>query len=305
MTMIALLVLLLYFALPVFFLIQKWRDRSADLGKWVVDTFFQGSYMVFVFFAGPWSIAFSYYFRYLLPIAFVLVSVKSFLNVNRSFHFRSVAIKQVCAVFIGMAVGCFFMWHIFLILSGSFHMTDGVALEFPLKNGEFCIVQGGASPSINHHYDIDAQRYALDIVQLNKMGMRSNKLNPKTLDDYNIYGSRLYSPASGKVIVSVDGYQDLEPGIMDPEHPAGNYLAIEIKGSDRVVLLAHLMRGSLLVKSGDLVERGQPLAKVGNSGNTTEPHLHMHVATGEFLFNGEGIPMTFDNRFLSRNDRVH
>ncbi len=70
------------------------------------------------------------------------------------------------------------------------------------------------------------------------------------------------------------------------------------------VLLAHLQRGSLTVRAGETVEVGQAIAKIGHSGNTTEPHLHIHARkenTGKSLLDGEAMPITFSNRFLARN----
>jgi hypothetical protein len=93
---------------------------------------------------------------------------------------------------------------------------------------------------------------------------------------------------------------------MDPDNPAGNYIAIAMKESDIVIILAHLEKGSIKVKNGNAVLEGQIIASVGNSGNTTEPHLHMHSVvnhTGDFLFSAKGIPMKFQGKFLVRNDR--
>jgi murein DD-endopeptidase MepM/ murein hydrolase activator NlpD len=76
------------------------------------------------------------------------------------------------------------------------------------------------------------------------------------------------------------------------------------------VILAHLKEGSLQVEVGDEVRPGMELGQIGNSGNTSEPHLHIHAVRGEvldldeLLFHGEGVPIVFEGRFLRRNDRV-
>ena len=69
------------------------------------------------------------------------------------------------------------------------------------------------------------------------------------------------------------------------------------------VLLAHLQHGSLTVRVGDQVTTGQPLGRVGNSGNTSEPHLHIHAvpAGTEDVLRGAGVPILFEGRFLARN----
>lgn len=105
----------------------------------------------------------------------------------------------------------------------------------------------------------------------------------------------------------MNDHHDLPANTTDPDHPAGNYLGIQIGDSNQIVVLAHLMANTFLVKEGDVVTRGQPLAKVGNSGNTSEPHLHMHIVestTEDLLFEETGIPMQFNGQFLIRNQLV-
>lgn len=90
----------------------------------------------------------------------------------------------------------------------------------------------------------------------------------------------------------------------DPQNPAGNHVELETADGVRI-FLAHMLKGSVRVSTGDRVRRGDPLGKVGNSGNTSEPHLHIHaVRGGRGLFEGKGVPLTFGGRFLVRNDRV-
>lgn len=203
---------------------------------------------------------------------------------------------------------CFFpAWLIFSTFISTFQIPEGIHLAFPLRKGRYYIAHGGNNIVTNHHYDVSAQKYALDIVKLNSFGLRSRNLNPRTLENYNILGDTLYSPCNGTIKNLIDDHLDLEPGLMDSEHPAGNYLVIEMDNTDLAVVLAHIMKGSFLVRVGDIVQQGQPLAKVGNSGNTTEPHLHIHAVkneSGDPLFEGEGIPIKFNNRFLIRNDTI-
>lgn len=65
------------------------------------------------------------------------------------------------------------------------------------------------------------------------------------------------------------------------------------------IYLAHMQKGSVKLTSGDRVEVGETIGKVGNSGNTTEPHLHIHAE-----IDGEGVPILFDGKFLVRNSLV-
>ena len=68
-----------------------------------------------------------------------------------------------------------------------------------------------------------------------------------------------------------------------------------------------MMKHSLLVAVGDKVKTGQPIGRAGNTGNTSEPHLHIHAEKGGNeipILKGEGIPIIFDGRFLVRNSLV-
>lgn len=88
---------------------------------------------------------------------------------------------------------------------------------------------------------------------------------------------------------------------------AGNVVVIELE-SGHFVVLAHLRQGTLRVGVGERVRKGDPLALVGNSGNTTMPHLHLHVQTHPDLWDPDNrsVPFGFepDGRVLRRNDRV-
>lgn len=141
-----------------------------------------------------------------------------------------------------------------------------------------------------------AQRYALDLVKLNRFGNRAGGLSPKSLTEYSIFGDTIYSPCEGIVIKAVDGFPDQIPHNVDTNNPAGNHVAMECKGIG--VFIAHMMNGSLTVKQGEYVKDSQEIGKVGNSGNTIEPHLHIHAEDKS----GKPIPILLDDRFLSMND---
>ncbi|NLF75825.1 MAG: M23 family metallopeptidase, partial [Chloroflexi bacterium] len=92
-----------------------------------------------------------------------------------------------------------------------------------------------------------------------------------------------------------DGLRDVKPQIeTDGEHPAGNHVVIEV-AEDAYLYIAHLQRGSLLVAEGDRVAAGQEIGRVGNSGNTTEPHIHIHLQDmpDMFAYNSAGAITSF------------
>ncbi|HYO83907.1 MAG TPA: M23 family metallopeptidase, partial [Bryobacteraceae bacterium] len=82
----------------------------------------------------------------------------------------------------------------------------------------------------------------------------------------------------------------------------GNYVVLDV-GDGRFVTYAHLIPGSLTVKRGDRVRAGQVLGKIGNSGNSSGPHLHFQVATGPGVLRGDGVPFVFDSFYHARDLR--
>ena len=96
------------------------------------------------------------------------------------------------------------------------------------------------------------------------------------LETYPAFGQMLYAPADGRVVKVVNDRPDLEIGKRDKEQIMGNHVVIDI-GEDRYVHMAHLMQGSITVNPGEEVQSGQAIARCGNSGNTSEPHLHLQV----------------------------
>lgn len=171
-----------------------------------------------------------------------------------------------------------------------------VPLAFPLEGGRFMVVQGGGNSFLNHHARHPAQRRAADIVALNLFGFRAAGLAPADPADYAVYGAAVVSPCAGEVRETRDGLPDLWPPETDPENAAGNHVVIACDGL--LVELAHLQPDSIAVVAGDRVQAGQRLGAVGNSGNTTEPHLHIHAVDAAA---GMGVEMSFDGRVPVRN----
>jgi len=197
---------------------------------------------------------------------------------------------------------------VFLLAIEIFFRQSGrsapLELSFPLRGGIYYVAHGGNFKLLNHHRISKSQSYALDIVQLNSFGMRAAGIYPQHLEQYKIFGDVVYSPSAGTVTSILNVLPDLPLGEMDSKNVAGNHIVIRCDDSEVYVGLAHLMQGSALVKAGDRVTIGQALARVGNSGNTSEPHLHIHAKRGgkpESMLDGEGVPMRFSGRWLIRN----
>lgn len=182
---------------------------------------------------------------------------------------------------------------------------EAAAVASPLAGGSHYVVNGGRSILINPHMKTLAdpalaahrgQAYALDVVALDGLGLRARGLFPRSLERYAIFGRPVYAPCGGRVVAAEGGLPDRTPGEIDADRPAGNFVRIDCGGFE--VLLAHLEQGSLAVSVGQEIAAGDPLGRVGNSGRSLEPHLHLHAERG-----GEPLPLLVDGRFLVRGSR--
>jgi hypothetical protein len=174
---------------------------------------------------------------------------------------------------------------VWLIAAGRLHRWKAPLsqpLLFPLE-GTWYVVQGGGR-LLNHHARVPEQRGAIDVVALGRYGTRSRP--GRELSAYAAYGRHVRSPCDGRVISAADTIQDQKPGEIRYQPPYGNHVFLDT--GREVVKLAHLRPGSVTVKKGDAVRRGQSLGEVGNSGNTTEPHLHIHAER-----DGVGLDLRF------------
>ncbi len=119
------------------------------------------------------------------------------------------------------------------------------------------------------------------------------------------YGVPVYAPCTGLVVIAMDGLPDMPVPQMDRDHMAGNHVLLRCANAD--VLLGHLQPGSLRVVARDHVSAGELIAAVGNSGNTGEPHLHIHAQQAGTVpepISGNPLPISLNGRFLVRNDRI-
>ena len=184
--------------------------------------------------------------------------------------------------------------------------TDLAVISAPF-HGEWAAFNGPGNSSghrrlvlgLDGHTAI-GQRFAIDFLQLDSTGS-SHHGDPLKNESYYAYGTPLMAVADGVIAGTKDSIPQNVPGITSRAVPitmttvGGNYVAIDI-GHGRYALYAHLQPGSLRVKVGDRVKRGQIIALLGNSGNSTEPHVHFQIADGPTFLSSEGIPyaMNFD-----------
>ncbi len=149
----------------------------------------------------------------------------------------------------------------------------------------------------NGHYLNANQRFAVDffIVEETEAGKRkSHRDSGKQNIDYFAYGRDIVAPADALVVQVIDGVPDNPPGQTDVYYRLGNSIVLSFENGE-YAHLCHLLPGSMRVRPGDRVLRGQLLAKCGNSGNSTGPHLHFQLTDGPQISHATSLPAYFRN----------
>jgi hypothetical protein len=286
--------------LPAYFLISLARAREASALAWLLRVLYTGLVVIYVIAAARWDWL-SYHFRLILPGMFVGVAAAGYRRIRRRpfvdpsgrAWWRAYGGSLVTVAVVGMLLA--------FTLRGYTYSASPVHLAFPLQGGWYYVVQGGDATPLNYHNVHRAQRYAIDIVELNRWGIRASGIYPDHLERYVIFGRTVGSPCDGTIVTARDSHPDQIPPAADRDHPAGNHVVVACHGVN--VVLAHLLRGSVRAQVGRAVRTGDPIGRVGNSGNTSEPHLHVHAVRpmSGTPDDGEATPMLFDGTFPVRN----
>lgn len=165
--------------------------------------------------------------------------------------------------------------------------SECVEVLTPVENA---ILVGGKN--YKEHAMWPSECYAYDIV------CEPHNVGSKELNDYGIYGKDIMSPVSGTIIGIDNDEYDIEPGSDSFTSLLGNYIFIKIDKTNTYMILAHLQKGSITVKENSHVDEGTIIGKVGNSGTTSEPHLHIQHQRNnplhtKFLICSVGLPLKF------------
>ncbi|WP_047414804.1 DUF3887 domain-containing protein [Cellulophaga sp. Hel_I_12] len=161
---------------------------------------------------------------------------------------------------------------------------------FPFKEESF-VYWGGETIEQNYHMADLSQQYALDILMVSDG--TPYKGNPEKNESYFIFGKDIIAPCDAKVVKVIDGIEDNVPGKLNKNEITGNTIVLET-ASKEYLLFGHIKANSILYKEGDLVEQGQVIARCGNSGNTTQAHLHFQLQNTDELWNTIGAKIYFD-----------
>jgi murein DD-endopeptidase MepM/ murein hydrolase activator NlpD len=166
-----------------------------------------------------------------------------------------------------------------------------VDMRLPL-DGAVTVAWGGSTPSANYHVGSPAERWAYDL--LVTIDGRSHRGDGQSVADYHAYDRPVRAPAAGRVVATHDGDPDAPPGQPDRRRGGGNRIILEI-APGQFLFIVHLRPGSIRVAPGEAVRQADIVARVGNSGNSSEPHVHVHVQDGPIPDVGQAIPFYFSN----------
>lgn len=196
------------------------------------------------------------------------------------------------------------------LLDARTYTEEPLKLLSPLGSGTYLVMTGVANFSVNQHVAEPSSKYAMDITRLNAFGLRAAGMFPDELSKYAVFGTEIIAPCAGEVIsaeASLPNRMPLDPDGSD--RTGGNHVVLYCHGHS--VHLAHVDTGTVAVAVGDRVLVGQLLGRVGNSGNSMEPHLHVSAVQGRHTHfrdaarspNGvKSIPLLIDGRFLIKGD---
>jgi hypothetical protein len=167
---------------------------------------------------------------------------------------------------------------------------NSTKMIFPFKEEAF-VYWGGQNIEINYHMGDLNQQYAYDILMV--ANGAPYKGDSTKNESYFVFGKEIIAPCDATVIKVIDGISDNTPGKVNKVDLTGNTIVLETQRKE-YLLFAHLKSKSIMVNEGDRVKQGQVIAQCGNSGNTTQAHLHLQLQNTMDLFNTIGARLYFD-----------
>jgi murein DD-endopeptidase MepM/ murein hydrolase activator NlpD len=146
---------------------------------------------------------------------------------------------------------------------------------------------------LDPHKRYRAEAYAYDFLQIGANGKSFQREGTRN-EDYYAYGKKVLAAKDGTVAFVRSDIVENVPGQTNTNTPGGNVVVID-HGNGRYGYYGHLKPNSINVRVGTRVTAGAPIAEVGNSGDSLEPHLHFHVMSHQDPAQADGIPLVFEN----------
>jgi hypothetical protein len=182
-------------------------------------------------------------------------------------------------------------------------VPDRLVTSFQLPfAGQWLVYWGGDSAEQNHHHPSRNQRFAFDFLVVDAAG-RSHQSNGKENEDYYAFGQPVLAPADGVVTDVITGVRDNTPGSMNPSFAGGNTVILSHREHE-VSVLCHFQQGSIQVKRGERVKQGQVLGFCGNSGMSSEPHIHFHVQNTPITQDATGLRCPFERVLVTKGGKT-
>lgn len=208
------------------------------------------------------------------------------------------------------------------VRKGAFRVLQAVDLRYPFQ-GRWLTRNSPADRVPSHGTSLFATSFAVDFVPVDASGRSAPVtlvalLRPEPPERFAGFGRPVLAPVDGVVVAAHGSEPDHESfrGLPSLGYAltqrrradggwaalAGNHVMIAVPGGP-VVAVCHLKRGSVSVQRGDDVRAGQPLGLCGNSGNSTEPHVHLQAMDSADVSHASAVPLTFGGR-MPRNGEV-
>lgn len=174
------------------------------------------------------------------------------------------------------------------------------SLILPFK-GIWLVSNGGRTKETNNHNrppDMGPQNqlYAYDF-------RMDNDGKEKKLIDFPVFGKEVLAPGSGIVVQIINGSIDIEIGERDRSVGVGNAVIIDHRNGE-YSLLCHFKHNSIKVKVGDKVTQGDVLGLCGNTGNTTQPHIHFNLQDGPYMHKSQALPAQFAKIIVDGQEKI-
>jgi len=295
---------LFYIIIPLFLIGIIALSRQPNILLWAITTLSFGLVIANMWATARWDMV-GIYLKNVFLVLYLIACVVGYKRIKKPIQPQK-KIVTILGISISIMLIVYMSGVNWFTFRGYAAPEAAINLMSPLRNNQYIVLHGGSSPFTNAHFHVKPQNYALDIVGLNSFGMRASSIaGGSDLNNYAIYGDSVFSPCVGTIVIAVDEYDDLIPPNTDIEHLAGNHILIECDGVE--IVLAHFKKGSIVVSEGDSVTSNSVLGQVGNTGNTSEPHLHMHVESGgepKTILDGQAVPFTINDQFLVRGDII-
>ncbi len=177
---------------------------------------------------------------------------------------------------------------------------NSTKISIPFKEEVF-VYWGGTTLSQNYHVAEISQQYAYDLLMVKDGSSFTG--DPRVNENYYVFGKEVLAPCNARVVLVIDGVADNIPGETNPEQLTGNTIVLQTD-LDEYILFAHLMEGSIQVEEGQEIRQGDTIALCGNSGNTTEPHLHLSLQNTINMEDATGAKLFFDQIMVNGEIKI-